>query len=141
MIIIQAIKKGIYTKYQTSTLYTVDNIPFYLDHVPQSVNYPIICVYAISSNNTMAMPTTIKTEGFDYVSSRFQFSIYGNDKNHVQIEDIANRLEQLYHRQTLTLGDGVSHIETIALNQGTKFYDQSQKIWTIAIDFRIRAGL
>jgi hypothetical protein len=142
MNIVQSVKQAIWAKYQTSTLYTADHVALYLDHVPASVTYPIICVYAISSNNFMAMPTAVKTEGFDYIDSRFQFTIYGNDRNHVQMEDIADRLETLYHRQSLIMpiGSNVSHIATISLNQRTMFYDQKIKVWTLNTDYRILAG-
>ena len=140
MLIIQEIKKAIYAKYNASTLFTVDHVPLYLDHVPNIKTYPIICLYPINSNQTMAMPSAIKTEGFDYSDGRWQFSIYGNDRNQVQLEDIADRLETIFHRSTLSTGNGVSHIATISLNQSTLFFDQGLKIWTIRIDFRIIAG-
>jgi len=111
-----------------------------MDHVPQSVSYPIIVFYHIASNNTMAMPSTIQANGFDYVDSRFQFSIFSNDRQHVDLEDMADRIEDLYHRQSLILGNNCTHIATIVTNSRTKFYDQGQKIWSISQDYRILAG-
>jgi len=141
MLLIQEIEKALYAKYLLSTLWTVDGINFYLNHAPNSKNYPIICVNYISSNNSMAMinPTT-KPSGWDYVDSRFQFSIFGNDKQYTQIVDIQNRLENLFHRQSLTLGNDCTCIAVISLNQGTKFWDERLKIWHISNDFRIIAG-
>ena len=142
MNLIQEIKMGLYAKYQTTTLWTVDAIPFYLDHVPQSVNYPVICCYHISGNFDMAMPNlATKPEGWDYCNSRFQLSIYGNDKNHVQIEDIAKRLSLAFHRTSLTLGNNCTHIATILINDRTAFWDANQKIWTVSQDYRIMAGV
>lgn len=140
MKIIEELKKAIYAKYQTSTMYTSDGVQMYLDHVPSSVCYPIICVYHISSNNFMSMPTQTVAGGFDYVDSRWQMSVYSNDRQHVQIEDLADRLEDLFHRQPLTLANNCTHIATISTDQKTLFYDQQQKIWTIRLDFRILAG-
>ena len=140
MKIIEEIKKSVYAKYQTSTLFTVDQVAFYMDHVPQAVSYPCVVFYHIASNNFMAMANPSKTEGFDYVDSIFQFSIYSNDRQHVQAEDIADRIEDLYHRQSLTMSNSVSHIGTIVTNSRTKFWDQSQKIWHISQDYRILAG-
>lgn len=141
MKIIEQIKRAIWTKYQTTTLWTVDAIPMYLDHVPQSVAYPIITIDYINSNNTMAMPElTSKPEGFDYVDARIQFSVFGNDRQNVQITDIQDRLEDIYHRQQLTLGSNCTFIAMISLNQGTKFYDEKQKIWHISNDYRVLAG-
>ena len=61
-------------------------------------------------------------------------------ENHAEIEDIADRLEDLFHRQPLTLGSSCTHIATISLNQKTLFWDQSEKIWTIRMDMRLLAG-
>jgi hypothetical protein len=122
-------------------MWTVDVVDFHLDHVPQSVCYPIICCYHIASNNFMSMPSTVQVGGYDYVDSRFQFSIYGNDRQHSTLEDLADRLENLYHRQSLTLGGGCTHIATISINQKTLFFDQALKIWTLRMDFRILAGV
>ena len=80
MKIVEELKKAIYAKYQTDSLWTSDGINFYLDHVPNSVTYPFICLYHISSGNYMAMPTPTKAAGYDYVDARFQFSVYGNDR-------------------------------------------------------------
>lgn len=140
MKIAQEIKKAIYAKYQTSTLFTVDAVPLYLDHVPASVAYPIIVVHPISSGNSMAMPSLAQPTGFDYEDGRWQFMIYGNDRQHVQIEDIADRLEDLFHRSSLPTGNGVTHIATISIDQYTTFWDQQQKIWTLMMQFRILAG-
>jgi hypothetical protein len=140
MKIVEEVKKALYAKYQTSTLWTVDAIPFYMDHAPQSKNYPIICVYYISSGNFMAMPSTIQPGGFDYIDSRFQFSVYGNDRQNVQLTDIQDRLEDVFHRQPLTLGSNCTCIAVISLNQRTQFYDQKNKIYTISNDMRILAG-
>jgi len=140
MKIIEQIKRAIYLKYQTSTLYAVDNIPLYLDHVPQSVKYPIIVVRHNSSGNTMAMPSAVKPNGFDYVDARFRFLICSNDRQHVQLEDIADRLEDLYHRTSLPTSNSVTHIATISVNQQTIFFDEGQKIWSIPCDYRIIAG-
>lgn len=141
MKIIQVLKKAILTKYQNSTLYTVDAIPMYLDHVPQAVNFPVICVYAVSSNQSMAMVSQSAANGYDYVDSRFRFTVYGNERQHSQLEDIADRLEDVFHRQSLTLSDAtITHIATISINQNTTFYDQQNKIWSINQTFRILAG-
>ena len=140
MLLIQEIKQSLYAKYQTDTLWTVDAIPFYLEKAPQSKDYPIICCYHIDSNQTMAMPTVAKPSGFDYCDARFQFSIHGNNRQHVQLEDIANRLENLFHRTSLTLGNDCTHIASICINSGTRFWNENEKIWTIALDFRFLAG-
>lgn len=139
MKLISEIKKAIWAKYQTSTLYTVDHIDFFLDHTPNATVYPLIVCYHVSSGNFMAMPTQAHGN-FDYVDSRFQFNVYGNEYQHADIEDIADQLEDLYHRSTLTLGNGCTHIVTISLNQNTTFYDEQQKIWGIRLDMRIIAG-
>lgn len=111
-----------------------------MDHVPQSVAYPIIAVYHISSNNTMSMPTSTVPNGFDYCNAKFQFSIYGNDTQHVQIEDIADRLETIFHRTSLTLDAGYTHICTYTTDSSTKFWDEGQKVWHIRQDYLIMAG-
>lgn len=140
MKIIESLKQGIYTKYQTSTLWTADAIPFYMDHVPQSVCYPIICCYYISSGNYMSMGNTTQPAGYNYIDSRMQFTIYGNDRQNVQITDIASRLEDVYHRQSMILPNGVTFIAGISLNQRTLFFDQNLKIWSLRTDFRFLAG-
>jgi len=141
MNIIQEIKKSIWAKYQTSTLWTVQNIPMHLDKfTPQAKVYPIIGVFHISSNLTMAMPSTIQPAGFNYSDGRWQMSIWGNDRQHAQIETIADVLEDLYHRSSLATGNGVTHIATISYNNNTTFYDEKNKIWGIHLQFRILAG-
>lgn len=140
MNIISEIKKAVLAKYQTTTLYTVDAIPFYMDHVPNSRTFPFICFFHIDANNTMAMPSAAQPGGFDYVDSRFQFSVFANDRQHVQMEDICDRLEDAFHRQALVTGNGVTHIATITTNSRTKFWDEKQKIWHISQDYRILAG-
>lgn len=140
MLLTQEIKKALVSKYQASTLWTVDAIPFYLDHVPNSKNYPIICVYPISSNQTMSMPTVANPSGFDYSDGLWQITIFGNDRQFTQMEDIADRLETLYHRSTLPTGSGVTHIATFSVNQQQKFFDQNIKVWSIIIQFRIIVG-
>ena len=140
MILIQEIKKALYAKFQTSTMHTVDGLQMYLDHTPNSVSYPLVTVYALSSNQTMAMPNTIKPSGFDYCDAIFDICVYGNDKNHVVVESFADQLETLYHRQLLTTGNSVTHIATISIQQRTMFYDQAQKVWSIHTHYRILAG-
>ena len=140
MKITQEIKKSIYAKYQTSTLFTVDHIPLYLDHVPSNLEYPIIVVHPVSSGNTMAMPDISNNIGWDYVDGRWQFSLYSNDLQHVQLEDICDRIEDLYHRQSLPTANGVSHLATFSVDQRTAFFDESLKIWSIYMQFRIIAG-
>ena len=140
MKLIQEIKKALWTKYQGNTLFSSDAIPFYLDHVPNSIAYPFIVCYHISSGNYMAMPSVSQVGGFDYVDSRFQLTVFGNDREHVALEDIGDRLEDCFHRQPLSLGNNCTHIATISLNQKTLFYDQMQKIWSLRMDFRILAG-
>lgn len=141
MNIIQEIKKAIWAKYQTSTLWTVQHIPMHLDKfTPQSKVYPVIGVFHVSSNLTMAMPSTIQPAGFNYSDGRWQMSIWGNDRQHAELETIADELEDLYHRSSLTTGNGVSHIATISYNNNTTFWDEKQKIWGIHLQFRILAG-
>jgi hypothetical protein len=140
MKLIQEIKKGIWTKYQLDTLWTVDNIALYLDHAPQSVNYPIIKVSHISSNQTMAMLSDTNPVGWDYSDGRWQFSIFGNDRQHSDLEDITDRLEDLYHRKSLPTGNGVTHIATISYNNNTTFFDEGVKVWGIHLDMRIIVG-
>jgi hypothetical protein len=69
-------------------------------------------------------------------------SVFGNDRQHVQLEDIADRLENLYHRQPLVMpvGSDVTHIGTISYNNATSFFDSDLKIWSIKLDLRILAG-
>ena len=138
--IVEEIKKALYAKYLTSTLWTTDKIPFYLNHAPQSVVYPIIVVNYISSNNTMAMPTVAKPSGWDYIDGRFQFAVRGNDRQLSTLTDIQDRLEDLFHRTSLTLGNDCTHLGTISLNQGTEFFEDALKVWTITNDYRILAG-
>ena len=142
MNLIQEIKKAIWSKYQTSTLYTVDNIPMHLDKAtPQSYAYPIISVFHVSSNLTMAMPQVgVKPDGWNYSDGRWQMSIFGNDRQHAELETIAATLEDLYHRTTLPTANGVTHIATISYNNNTAFYDEKQKIWSIHLQFRILVG-
>jgi hypothetical protein len=143
MKIIQEIKKALWTRYQTSTLYTVDKIPFHLDkNTPQSDTYPLIGVFHISSGLSMAMPSPDEgnTTGWDYSDGRWQFSCWANDRGHVELEDIADRLEDLYHRQPLILGNNCTHIATISYNNNTTFYDDNVKVWGIHLQFRIIAG-
>lgn len=140
MQIIEEIKKGIYAHYKTTTLWTVDAIPIYQDHVPTSVAYPFICYYYIASNNTMSMPDASATTGHDYVDARIQFSLYCNDRQYTALEDYANRLEDAFHRVPLTFSNDVTHIATIVTNSRTKFYDQQQKVYTINQDYRFLAG-
>jgi len=136
------IKKAIYSKYQASTLWTVDKVPLYLDHVPASTSFPFIVVHPISSNNTMAMPSPIvsNTTGWDYVDGIWQFAIHSNDRQHQDLEDIVDKLEDLYHRQTLPTANNVTHIATISVDQKTTFWDALLKIWSIYMSFRILAG-
>jgi len=146
MRIISEIKKAVAAKYLTSTLWTVDAIPFYMDHAPQGTTtqplvYPIICFYHVSTNNTMAMiQPIIKPTGWDYVNSRFQFSVYANYRQHVQAEDIMDRIEDVYHRVPLILGNNCTHIATFSVDGTTKFYDQKEKIWHLRQDMMILAG-
>jgi hypothetical protein len=146
MNLIQAIKKALWDKYQTSTLWTVQEIPFYLDHTPQGTTaqplvYPIICAYHVDAKQSMAMPTVAQPGGFDYADSRFSLVVYGNDRNHVAIETIADTLEDLFHRQSLpTLTYGVNHIATISIDSRTLFYDKQQKIWQVQQYYRILVG-
>jgi len=142
MNLIQEIKKSMWTKYKTDTLYTVDNISFYLDHVPASVSYPIIVCRHISSGNNMAMPDPANGNnyGCDYVDSRIQVSIFANDRQQVDMEDIADRLETLYHRKSLPTANGVTHIATFSINQRTSFFDENIKVWGLHLTFRILAG-
>ena len=52
-------------------MWTTDAISLYQDHVPQSVDYPCICYYHISSVNKYAMPTTTAAKGL-FVELRFE---------------------------------------------------------------------
>ncbi len=140
MQMIEELKKAIYAKYLTTTLWTTDGYWCYQDHVPQSVAYPIVVFIHVSSVNKYAMPTTTVTNGFDYVDVRMQFSIYGNDRQNATIEDIADRIEDTYHKTQLVLGDGCTNIGTLILGARTKFWDQDQKIWGIHQDFKFMCG-
>ena len=140
MKLIEEVKKAVYAHYNTTTLNTVDHIAFFQDHAYTGICYPIICFYHISSNSSMAMPTTAKPTGFDYIDSNFQFSVYSNDRQYSNAEDIMDRLEEAFHRVPLTLYNDCTHIATICTNARTKFWDENQKIWHISADFRILAG-
>lgn len=140
MKLLQETFKSVYAKYLTTTMWTSDAIPFYIDHVPNAKSYPIICFYHISTNNFMAMPNTVQPSGFDYIDSRFQFSVYGNDKQYSQIMDITDRLEDTYHRKNLVYGNNCTFIAMFTIDSTTKFFDEQQKIWTITQDYRILAG-
>lgn len=140
MKLIEQIKKGIYAHYNTTTLWTSDAIPLYQDHVPNSVCYPCVCFYHISSTNEYAMVSTSHATGYDYVNCRIQFSIYANDRQNTTAEDIADRLEDAFHKVQLTFGDDCTHIVTLVQGARTRFWDQQQKIWTISQDYMILAG-
>jgi hypothetical protein len=141
MNLIQSIKKALWDKYQLSALWTVQKIPFFLDHAPQIKTYPMIIAYHVDAKQTMAMPTIVQPGGFNYADSRFSLVVYGNDRNHVEIETIADTLEDLFHRQSLpTLTYGVNHIATISIDSRTLFYDQKQKIWSVQQYYRILVG-
>ena len=140
MNLIQEIMKGVFTHYKTTTLWTTDAVPFYLNDVPQSVKYPIIVMNHIAGNFSMAMPTAVKTAGWDYCDAIFQFSIFGNDRQHPTTEEIAERLSLAFHRIPIVLGGDCSHIATILVNNRTAFYDSGQKIWHKTQDYRILAG-
>jgi hypothetical protein len=140
MKMIEELKKAIYAKYLTTTLYTVDNVLCYQDHVPSSVNYPCVCFYHISSINKCGMIATGHATGFDYADVRIQFGIYVNDRQYAQAEDIADRIEDTYHKHSLTLGSSCTNIGTLVTGAGTRFYDENQKIWTIAQDYKFFIG-
>jgi len=142
MKILEEIKKGVWAHYQTTTLYTVDGIAFYQDYAANSIKYPIIVFSHISSNNSYAMPSISDSHpnGYNYVDSRWRFTIYANDRQNMELEDINDRLEEAFHRVKLTFGNGVTHIETYIINASTTFYDQKLKVWSIRCDYRIVAG-
>lgn len=142
MKILEEIKKGVYAHYQTTTLWTVDAVPFYQDFAPNGVKYPIITFNHVSSNNSYAMPNIADghVSGYNYVDSRWRFTIYTNDRQNTQLEDINDRLEEAFHRVKLTFGNDVTHIETYIINASTAFYDQKLKVWSIRCDYRIIAG-
>jgi hypothetical protein len=142
MLLIQEIKKALKTKYETTTLWTVDHIPFYLNYAPNVKNYPMIRVTQAGSGLTMAMPDpATKPEGWNYTDGRWQITVLGNVNQETTIESIANQIENLYHRQSLTLGNNCTHIATFSLDNHTSFFDEQQKIWGIHVQFRIIAGV
>jgi hypothetical protein len=140
MKILSELKKAIFAKYNLSTLWSTDAIPFYLNDAPLVKNYPLIVVKYQAGRNTMAMPSVAQPAGFNYVDCIFTFDIMGNQLQHVQMEDIADRLEDVYHRQTLITGNGVSFIAMFTTGSQTRFFDEGLKIWTVSLDFRVLAG-
>ena len=140
MRIITELKKAMFNKYNLSTLWTTDAIPFYLNDAPLVTNYPIITLKHQAGRNTMAMPSVAQPAGFNYVDSIWTFAVMGNQLQHVQMEDIADRLEDVYHRQTLITGNGVSFIAMFTTGSHTLYYNEGLKIWTIEQDYRCLAG-
>lgn len=141
MQIIDQLKKAIFARYQASTLWTVDGIACYMDHVPNAVPYPFVVFFHRSSNNKVAMPDGTHPTGYDYVMPAiFRFSVYANDRQHAQMEDIADRLEDLFQKVKLTLSAGCTHIGTLAVDDSTTFFDQQQKVWQYSQSFRFWAG-
>jgi len=142
MLIVSEVKKAIRAHYLTTTLWTTNAYPLYEDHVPQSVTYPLITYYHISSNNRYAMTNNLTghPKGYDYIWSRWQFSVFANDRQNMLLEDITDRVEDAYHKTPLILGNNCTHIATLVQNGHTLFYDQQQKIWSVHLQFWIWAG-
>jgi len=140
MKIIEEIKKAVYAKYLTTTLWTVDAISLYLNHGPNALVYPFVVFSHMATNNSYAMPDGTHPTGYDYVDSLFQFSICSNDRQHDDLEDIADQIEDTYHKVSLTLGNNCTHIATLVIDGRTIFGNESQKIWTIHQQYRILAG-
>jgi len=140
MKIIEEIKKGVYAHYQTLTLWTVDAVTFYMDHVPNAVEYPFIVFYHLASNNSYSMVDGTHPKGYDYVDSIFQFSLFGNDRQHSELENYADQIEDGFHKVHLILGGNVTHIATLTTDSRTSFYDQGLKVWQINQKYRIMAG-
>ena len=142
MKIIEEIKKGVLAHYLTTTLNTVDAIPFYQDHVANDTKYPIIVFKHIASNYNYAMPNVNDSHpnGYNYARSRWRFTIYSNDRQNMNLEDISDRLEDAFHRVLLTFSNGVTHIGTYIVDSRTDFWDQQQKIWMVHQDYVIFAG-
>lgn len=140
---LEELKKGIVSHYQTSTIYTVDGIKIYQDHVPQSVNYPFIAFYHIASNYSYAMIDVAAGHpaGYDYLNpARIQFSVYVNDRQYSSMEDLADRLEDLFNKQKITLANSCTNFGILTVNSRTKFFDQNQKIWGLHQDYSFWVG-
>ena len=133
-------KKAICAHYQTTTLWTVDAIPFFMDHVPNASNYPFIVFYHVGTNNSYSMVDGTHPKGYDYIDSDFQFSIFSNAGQHTNLEDLADRIEDAFHKVHLTLGSNCTHIATLVKDSRTSFYNQQQKIWSVQQKYRIWAG-
>jgi len=78
--------------------------------------------------------------GYDYVDCMFQFAIFGNDRQHSDLEGYADQIEDGFHKIQLTLGNNCTHIATLVTDSRTSFYDQGLKIWQINQKYRILAG-
>lgn len=142
MKLLEEVKKGIVAHYATTTLATVDHIPLYQDHIPNAITYPFIVFFHKSSNNKYAMiDASTHPTGYDYLMPAiFQFSVYANDRQYSQMEDIADRLEDAFNKVHMTFGAGCTHIGTLVSDDRTKFFEQNQKIWVIHQDYRIWCG-
>lgn len=134
-------KIGIYNHYMASTLWTADAVPIYLNYVPNATDYPFVVVSHISSNNNYAMIDSTHPKGYDYVlPAIFQFTVLGNDRQHSTIENIADQLEDLFHKTQLTLAASVTNFGTLVTDSRTTFFNQSNKVWQISQNYQFWAG-
>ena len=143
MKMLKELKKGILTRFNNSTIYSVDGIKLYEDHMPSSKTYPFVVFYHVSSVNKYAMidTTTGHTNGYDYLMpARIQFTIYANDRQNVEMEDIADKLEDLYNKQKIALANDCTNFGTLLTGSRTKFDNQQQKIWSISQDYNFFVG-
>jgi len=126
--------KHIYSTQQVSSL---SAIPFYQDHAPEGVDYPIITFKIITNNPSMAMGTT----GNDYAEFTTQFNVYVNEQQYSNGISYLQGIEDLYHRKTdISLNNNVTLICSKVKGGNISFYNQNEKIWQLSEDFTFMVG-
>ncbi len=145
--LIQGVSAKLLTAYNdpTSALYHID---YYYDHAPQetdpqnAVTYPLIVFSVIDAPYSYAMPSDVAINGTNYVKSRVQMSVYINDydSQFASMMAISVALEDLFHRQSLTVSNSVSHIATLLVNSGIGFAEQGSKVYGYHSDYKFYLG-
>ena len=128
------LQKHIVTTYDNASA-TFGSVQLYFNHATQTTDYPFIVFNSVSNTNSQAF------SGAEYLTSRIQFSIYGNEDQYSTLIDLSDKLENTFHRKTdINLNNSIRLICSKVMDTKIQFYNDNEKIWNITQDYKFELG-
>jgi SpoU rRNA methylase family enzyme len=127
------LNKWVYTTITSAS--ALSGIPCYLNHAPLDTNYPVITFNFVSNPITMAM------DNHNYMTSRVQINVYGNDQQYSECMDIVENLQNALHRKlNISLNNDITMICSKAIGGAITYFENDDNVWHFTQDYQMMVG-